>query len=110
MLVESANRLGEILFTKISGAFSGVKGQKAVYGRKVAMAAIGSLVVGVLIRFVVGPGWANFLGAVFVAVGGFLLAVSEDRSKKDVGVLGMACVTFGGVLIATDAFPGWPAP
>lgn len=102
--------MGEILFTRIAVAVREGRRRVPVYWPKVAVAAVGTLIVGCLIRSIYGPGWANFFGAFFVALGGFLLAVSEDKSKKSVGVWGMAFVTFGGVLIMVDAFPGWPAP
>lgn len=99
--------MGEKLSDKIAAFFGAVVKS---YGLRVAVAAVLSFVAALLIRAIFGPGWANFLGAFFVAAGGFLLAVNEDLGKKTAGVWGMASVTFGGVLIMTDAFPNWPPP
>lgn len=75
------------------------------YSLKAIIAAAGSAFVGISIKQSFGAGWANFVGAGCVALGSFLIAIGEDRKIKALGEYGLAFVTFGGVLIMTDAFP-----
>jgi hypothetical protein len=81
--------------------------RKWSYAMRVLAAAGLSLAAGILVRLFCGAGWANFAGAASVALGGFLLAIAEDRGNKTAGRWGLASVTFGGVLIMTDAVPLW---
>lgn len=78
---------------------------KKNYGLKVLAAFSVSLLAGLLFTFLFGQQWANFIGALLVAMGGFCIAVGVDRESSTANELGIALAAIGGGMIVVGSFP-----
>ena len=75
------------------------------YSFKVAAAFLVSLLAGLLFTVFLSQQWANFIGALLVAFGGFSIAVGVDREFSAANELGIALAAAGAGMIVVGSFP-----
>lgn len=78
---------------------------KKNYRLKVVVAFAVSLLAGLLFTVFLSQQWANFIGALLVAVGGFSIAVGVDRESSTANELGIALAAIGAGMIVVGSFP-----